>query len=96
MAQAILMTGQKRRRRFSPDDRLDILEAAFAPGTNVSQASRRLDISTGLLYTWRRQRPMDAFQTFHRPSTPHVSACRPWPHQDRTCVRRARPERPAR
>lgn len=55
MAQAILLTGQERRRRWSPDDRLKILEAAFAPGANVSEVARRFDVSTGLLYTWRRQ-----------------------------------------
>ncbi|WFR98172.1 IS66-like element accessory protein TnpA [Rhizobium tumorigenes] len=55
MAQAILLTGQERRRRWSPADRLEILEAAFAPGANVSEVARRFDVSTGLLYTWRRQ-----------------------------------------
>ena len=55
MAQAILLTGQERRRRWSPDDRLEILEAAFAPGANVSEVARRFDVSTGLIYTWRRQ-----------------------------------------
>ncbi|MBZ5763528.1 transposase, partial [Rhizobium sp. VS19-DR104.2] len=54
MAQAILLTGQERRRRWSPDDRQEILEAAFAPGANVSEVARRFDVSTGLLYTWRR------------------------------------------
>ncbi len=55
MAQAILLTGQERRRRWSPDQRLEILEAAFAPGANVSEVARRFDVSTGLLYTWRCQ-----------------------------------------
>ncbi|MGO4567349.1 transposase [Rhizobium sp. 2YAF20] len=55
MAQAILLTGQERRRRWSPDDRQEILDAAFAPGANVSEVARRFDVSTGLLYTWRRQ-----------------------------------------
>ena len=55
MAQAILLTGQERRRRWSPDDRQEILDAAFAPGANVSEVARRFDVSPGLLYTWRRQ-----------------------------------------
>jgi transposase len=55
MAQAILLTGHERRRRWSPDQRLEILETAFAPGANVSEVARRFDVSTGLLYTWRRQ-----------------------------------------
>ncbi|WP_313617412.1 IS66-like element accessory protein TnpA [Agrobacterium sp.] len=55
MAQAILLTGHERRRRWSPNQRLEILEAAFAPGANVTEVARRFDVSTGLLYTWRRQ-----------------------------------------
>lgn len=55
MAQAILLTGHERRRRWSPDQRLEILEAAFAPGANLTEVARRFDVSTGLLYTRRRQ-----------------------------------------
>ncbi len=55
MAQAILLTGRERRRRWSSDERREILEAAFAPGSNVSEVARRFDVSTGLIYTWRRQ-----------------------------------------
>lgn len=55
MAQAILLTGQERRRRRSADDRLEILEAAFAPGANVSEvyASGEGHTCNGLI---RRQR----------------------------------------
>lgn len=55
MARAILLTGRERRRRWSSDERREILEAAFAPGSNVSEVARRFDVSTGLIYTWRRQ-----------------------------------------
>ena len=55
MAQAILLTGRERRRRWSRDERAEILAAAFAPGGIVSEVARRFDVSTGLIYTWRRQ-----------------------------------------
>lgn len=55
MAQAILLTGRERRRRWSSDDRVAILDAAFAPGANVSEVARHFDVSTGLIYTWRCQ-----------------------------------------
>lgn len=55
MAQAILLAGPERRRRWSSGDRAEILTAAFASGANVSEVARRFDISTGLIYTWRRQ-----------------------------------------
>ncbi|UJW77574.1 transposase [Rhizobium sp. SL42] len=55
MAQAILLTGRDRRRRWSADDRLEILGAAFAPGANVSEVARRFDVSIGLIYMQRHQ-----------------------------------------
>jgi transposase len=41
--------------RWSPVDRQEILDAAFAPGANVPGVARRFDVSTGPHYTWRRQ-----------------------------------------
>jgi transposase len=55
MVQAVLLAGPERRRRWSADERAEILTAAFAPGANVSEVARRYDVSTGLIYTWRRQ-----------------------------------------
>jgi len=43
MAQVILLTGRERRRRWSSDERRKILEAAFAPESNVSEVARRFD-----------------------------------------------------
>ncbi|MCS0463666.1 MULTISPECIES: transposase [Rhizobium] len=47
MAQAILLTGRERRRRWSRDERAEILAAAFAPDGIVSEVARRFDVSTG-------------------------------------------------
>ncbi|ACP22429.1 putative transposase (plasmid) [Sinorhizobium fredii NGR234] len=50
-----MLTGPERRRRWSLEDRAQILAEAFAPGAVVSEVARRFEVSTGLLYTWRRQ-----------------------------------------
>ena len=50
-----LLTGPERRRRWSEDERRQILTAAFAPGAIVADISRRYEISTSLIYKWRRQ-----------------------------------------
>lgn len=55
MNQITLLSGPERRRRWSDTDKLRILEAAFAPGAGVSAVARRFEVSTGLIYTWRRR-----------------------------------------
>ncbi|WP_432654038.1 transposase [Sinorhizobium fredii] len=50
-----MLTGPERRRRWSLEDRAQILAEAFAPGAVVSEVARRFEVSTGLIYTWRRQ-----------------------------------------
>ncbi|USJ25541.1 IS66-like element accessory protein TnpA [Ensifer adhaerens] len=55
MGHAVLLTGPERRRRWSLEDRARILAEAFAPGAVVSEVARRCEVSTGLIYTWRRQ-----------------------------------------
>ena len=55
MGQISVLTGPERRRRWSEDERHRIVAAAFAPGSCVAQVARDHDISTGLIYTWRRR-----------------------------------------
>jgi transposase len=55
MTQVTLMTGPERRRRWSDQEQREILAAAFSPGAVVSDVSRRFDVSTSLIYKWRRQ-----------------------------------------
>ena len=55
MSQITVFTGPERRRRWGDDDRLRILGEAFAPGACVREVARRNDLSTGLIYTWRRK-----------------------------------------
>jgi transposase len=46
---------RERRRRWTPSDKLRIVEEAFAPGAVAKRVAERHEISTGLLFTWRRQ-----------------------------------------
>ena len=54
MGQITVMTGPERRRRWRDEERLQILAEAFAPGACVADVARRRDVSTSLIYTWRR------------------------------------------
>jgi len=55
MGQVTVFSGPERRRRWSDEERLQVLSEAFAPGVRVADVCRRHDISTGLIYTWRRK-----------------------------------------
>ena len=54
MTQVEIITGKDRRREWSREQKEAILAEAFAPGVNVKAFARRADISTSLLYKWRR------------------------------------------
>ena len=54
MAYSTLITGSERRRRWSEDQKLALLDAAFAPGASVADVARQADICTSLLYRWRQ------------------------------------------
>lgn len=55
MGQITVFSGPERRRRWSDEERLQILTEAFSPGACVAEVCRRHDISTALIYTWRRK-----------------------------------------
>lgn len=55
MGQVTVFSGRVRRRRWSDEERLQILAEAFSPGACVAEVCRRHDISTALIYTWRRK-----------------------------------------
>ena len=50
-----VLTGPERRRRWSVEEKLRILAQSVAPGSSASLACRLHGISSGQLYTWRRQ-----------------------------------------
>ena len=50
-----VLTGPERRRRWSVEEKLRILAQSAAPGSSVMLVCRMHAISSGQLYTWRRQ-----------------------------------------
>jgi transposase len=50
---AEILSGPERRRRWSADQKLQIVREASAPGTSVADVARRYDISRQQLYQWR-------------------------------------------
>ncbi|RYE41169.1 MAG: IS66 family insertion sequence hypothetical protein [Hyphomicrobiales bacterium] len=55
MGQITVFSGPERRRRWRDEERLQILTEAFSPGACVAEVARRHDVSTALVYTWRRK-----------------------------------------
>ena len=53
MTYSTLMSPE-RRRRFSEDQKLAVLSAAFAPGASVAQVARQADVCSSVIYRWRR------------------------------------------
>src|SRR3978361_1454298 len=45
----------ERRRRWSRDDKMRIIEETLTPGAVVTEIARRHGISTSLVFTWRRR-----------------------------------------
>jgi len=50
---AEILVGRERRRRWSADDKLEIVREAFAPGARVALVARRRDVSRSQIYQWR-------------------------------------------
>jgi transposase len=55
VGQITVFSGSERRRRWTDEQRLQILREAFAPGACPTEVARRHEVSTGLLYTWRKK-----------------------------------------
>ena len=50
---AEIFVGRERRRRWSADDKLQIVREAFAPGARLALVARRRDLSRSQIYQWR-------------------------------------------
>ena len=50
-----LITGRRRRRDWSDEEKARILAESTAPGVKVSEVARRNGVSRGLLTVWRRK-----------------------------------------
>lgn len=50
-----VLGGVERRRRWSHDDKIRIIEETLAPGAKVTEVARRNGIAASVVFTWRRQ-----------------------------------------
>jgi transposase len=50
-----VITGQKRRRDWTAEEKAELLAASMAPGATVMEVARRFGVSRSLLWTWRRK-----------------------------------------
>src|SRR5687768_14066988 len=55
MAIAEVLSGPERRRRWSDEQRREIIAASLAPGAVLRDVARRFDVSPSLIYRWRRE-----------------------------------------
>jgi transposase len=60
VGQITVFGGPERRRRWREDERAKILAEAFSPGACVARVARQYDVSTALVYTWRRKAEVQA------------------------------------
>ena len=49
-----VLTGVQRRRRWTPEEKVRIVEETYMPGMSVSLVGRRHGISGSQIFTWRR------------------------------------------
>jgi len=54
MAQITVLSGVERRRHWSDERKLALVEAAIVPGASVAAIARAADISPSSIYRWRR------------------------------------------
>jgi transposase len=54
MASVEVLVGPERRRRWSIEQRQAIVAAAFKPGAVVRDVARQADVTSSLIYRWRR------------------------------------------
>jgi transposase len=50
-----VLGGIERRRRWSHDDKMRIVEETLVPGAKVTEVARRNGVAASLVFTWRRQ-----------------------------------------
>jgi transposase len=54
MASVDVLAGPERRRRWSIEQKRAIVVAAFKPGAVVRDVARQADVTSSLIYRWRR------------------------------------------
>src|SRR5919108_3737991 len=61
-----IITRPERRRRWSEEEKLALVEEACRPGNSVSQVARQRGINASQLFGWRRQALAKGLLTDHR------------------------------
>lgn len=55
MSQVTVISGVERRRSWTAEQKLALVQEAFSPGACVADVARRADIRTNQLYRWRER-----------------------------------------
>jgi len=55
-----LITGRRKRRNWSDDEKVEILAASNEAGANISEVARQFGVSRGLLGIWRKSAGLTA------------------------------------
>lgn len=54
VSQVTVFSGAQRRRRWSLDEKLALVEASMVPGASIADVARAADVDVSLIYKWRR------------------------------------------
>jgi transposase len=54
MSQVTVISGMERRRRWTEQQKQELVAAVSAPGANVAEIARRADLRPNQIYKWRR------------------------------------------
>jgi transposase len=61
-----ICVGVERRRKWSRDDRLRIVQETLADGAVIADVARRNEVASSLIYTWRKQALAGLLDGFHQ------------------------------
>src|SRR6185437_2628063 len=81
-------------RRFTAEQKIEILREADQPGVTVSEVCRRHGLSPSVLYRWRVVAPGGPAVALRRATRPRPSGHEPWKQRSprRTCSSKKRSE----
>ena len=61
-----IRVGVERRRKWSRDDRLRIVQESLTDGAVIAEVARRNEVASSLIYTWRKQALAGLLEGFHQ------------------------------
>ena len=61
-----IRVGVERRRKWSRDDRLRIVQESLADDAIIAEVARRNEVASSLIYTWRKQALAGLLDGFHQ------------------------------